>query len=165
MVMKCITSMLVAIFVLSIACKDKNNVETGTEFPDEFLGVWEADPANIPDNEDDEGGIFMHFESDTVTFYGRVGDVDDPFCYLTEPVYEIIKFEGNRFTLNILGLEEETLAELTIRVNNDVMEWVFTKNDTDRWYKRDEDVSSFVPDCGTEFKSKSLTKFKNLRTW
>lgn len=162
---KRIITLLVVMFVLSIACKDKNNVETGTEFPEEFLGVWEADHENDPEFEDDDGGIFVHFESDTVTYYGRIGEIENPTCYYTAPIYEIIKYEGNRFTLNILGLDEKAIGELTIKVNRDVMEWVFSRNDTDRWNRTEEDASTFEPDCGIDLNSKSLSKFKNLRKW
>tara|TARA_R110002124_G_scaffold149259_3_gene315322 strand:+ start:5495 stop:5902 length:408 start_codon:yes stop_codon:yes gene_type:complete len=134
-------------------------VETGTEFPQEFLGVWERDVNQEPDGE----GSFIYFESDTVTYFGRVGDIDDPTCYVISPLYEIIKYEGNVYTLNVLALDEKTLGELTIEVDGNVMKWIISKNDIDRWIKSNEDVSTFTPDCGIEFKSKSMFKFQNLR--
>jgi len=145
--------------VLTVSCKDKNSLETGTEFPEEFLGVWEADTTEEPDDD----GIFTHFKKDTVTFYGRVGDIEDPICYVIAPLYEIIRYEGNVYTLNILGSDEKSIGELTIEVDGNVMEWIFSKNDVDRWNKSNEEVSTFTPDCGIDLSNKLMIKFQNIR--
>lgn len=149
---------LIAIFAFS--CKSNNDLETGTEFPEEFLGVWKIDSAEESEFDDDEG-IFVHFTADTVTYYGRIGEIENPTCYYTAPLFKIIEFKGAVFTLKNLGLEEESLGELTIKVNKNVMEWIFSKNDIDRWIRTNENVSTFTPACDTAFKSESLTKFKN----
>ncbi len=142
MIMKSFLYLILFIFV-TVSCKDKNELETGTEFPEEFLGVWNADTLQSPDND----GIFVSFEKDTVTFIGRVGEADDPFCYLIFPIYVLIEYEGSIFTIEVLGAEEETLGELTIELDGNVMEWVISKNDTDRWFRSDHQVDDLTPVC------------------
>ena len=137
---------LVSISII-ISCKNKSDPERGTEFPQEFLGVWEADQTQDPDNE----GIFTHFKKDTVTYYGRIGDADDPStCYFTSPLFEIVEFEGDLFTLKAIGNdeEEEPLGELTIRIDGNIMEWVFAEDDKDRWNRRPTlSTEDLTPPC------------------
>lgn len=143
--------------VSSFSCKKDDPLATGTTFPVEFHGVWEADSEQDPNAD----GIFAHFETDTVTFIGRVGEVEEPFCYLVIPVFAIQEYEGDLFTVEILGLEEKQLGELKIVVNKESMEWTYTDGEKVIYNKRNSlTLQDMSPVCENPEKSRAVNELK-----
>lgn len=111
-----ISCLLVCIIIA--ACKDKNNdVETGTTFPDELQGVWQ-------DESFDDGEIGIIIESKTVSSWDYLGDEYDEGedCYEIGIIAELISYEGDHYTLNVMDLGDEPEEESgTITIEDDLL--------------------------------------------